>query len=228
MKQVAFIVTLVALCSAAYAGGNIVKYDQPVDPQGYIFNSMNVVGLYNVADDFLCTATGPITDVHWYGGYFWVEGPNQIRGFNIRFYLDDGKNGAGRPGSLVYDTVYAGNANETDTGQYGGDGFKIWQYALNIEPFWQYKDHRYWLSVSVLPGWDPFPNAQYWGWRNAPTVTGNQAVQAFYGDHQAMWAGASQTGYDMAFSLTTVPEPGAVTALAGLLLGLGGIVLRRK
>ena len=228
MNKILLFVAAMALCSAAYAGGNVVKYEQPVDQGGYIFNSMNVDGLYNVADDFVCNATGPITDVHWWGGYFWYEGPKNIQGFNIRFYLNDGKNGYGKPGSLVYDTVYGGNANETWTGGNGGDGFKIWKYGLNIEPFYQRKGETYWLSISVVPGWDPWALGEYWGVRNAAYVTGNSMNQAGYGDHQGMWAGGGATGYDMAFQLTTVPEPAAVTALAGLLLGLGGAILRRK
>jgi hypothetical protein len=231
VKSILLIVAVAGLCTTAYAGGNVIKYEQPVDENGYGYGSMNVLGTWNAADDFVCNGTGLVTDVHWWGVYYEEEGPLPIMGFNIRFYLDDGINGYGVPGTLVYDVVYSGNADETDTEMVGGDGYKIWAYKANIEPFYQKERETYWMSISALPGWDPFedPNLfRAWGWRNAVGITGYEGVQADYGDHQLMWSDAWGTGTDFAFVLTTVPEPAAVTALAGLLLGLGGAILRRR
>jgi hypothetical protein len=230
VKTILLVAAVAALCSAAYAGGNVIKYNQPVDENGSLLPSMNFNGTPNAADDFVCNGSGLVTDLHWWGSYTYSEEPLQIEGFNVRFYLNDGLNGPGKPGKLVYDVVYSGNAEETDTGKQDPQGFTIWSYAINIHPFRQHEGETYWLSISALPGWDPFGGSvpKLWGWRSALEVTGYEGVQALYGDHESMWYDAQPTGRDLAYYLTTVPEPGAVTAFAGLLLGLGGIVRRRR
>jgi hypothetical protein len=230
MRNTVLLLALALSCSPICLQAHAAKYDQPLDKSGITYNSMNYVpaaNLFNVADDFVCTQTGLITEVSWYGSYFYMPGPMDIAGFNIRFYADDRTDGLEAPGTLLYDVECPGNANEDTTGVFDADGYEIFSYTQPLptdvpepwEPFEQVEGETYWISISVIPGpeWeDPDPNISYWGLRTAPSVTGDPGVQADYddADHEGMWDGALSTGHDFAFALTTGDQPPELTVTA--------------
>jgi hypothetical protein len=99
----------------------------------------------------------------------------------------------------------------------------VYQYYVNLNPndwFHQEKDKVYWLSIqAILP-----TSAKQWGWHEANGHWIDYSVQKW---GESEWYLAC-SGHDMAFELTSVPEPASLFALGAGLLSLGGMVLRGR
>lgn len=190
-----------------------------------------------MADDWKCPDGLPVTDIHWWGSYWIPPGgytvysdllatapPGGIQGFNITFYDDipvDPSKGIyySRPGAVKKSLNISGTANETFYGTVnkgGGLTEDVYQYFVKLDPqdyFHQEKDKIYWLSIqAVLP-----TNVKQWGWHESIDHRYDYAVQQ-WGVESGWYVACS--GHDMAFELTTVPEP---ASFASLLMGIGTV-----
>jgi hypothetical protein len=176
------------------------------------------------ADNWRCPDGRPVTDVHWWGSYYFnTDGGNPVDAFEISIYDNDGSNGL--PGTLLYrQNLNLAAVNET---AYGVDtnGEEVYQYTAYLEnPFQQTQGEIYWLSIVALTeGTTRWP---MWGWHTAVNTDIETLLQGaaqstkdpdsenpiFGGQDANPWQDAQ---YDMAFELTTIPEPSLI-ALFGL------------
>ena len=198
-----------------------------------------------MADDWKCPDGRPVTDIHWWGSYWVPNGAYSvysdwltnapaggITGFNFTIYDDipvDPSQGIvfSRPGAVKKSFTIQGNANEVLHGTIDkGSGLTedVYQYYVKLPEndwFYQEKDKIYWLSIqAVLP-----TNAKQWGWHEADGHWIDYSVQKW--GSESGWYVAC-TGHDMAFELTTIPEPASLFALGTGMLALGGMVLRGR
>jgi hypothetical protein len=184
-----------------------------------------------VGDDFQCTQTGYIDDVHWWGSYLGTVQAPCYFDIGLWTYVVEDFSQPGVPINTVrvnlgqYQQAYYGSAGEED----------VYQYYINLadgwegERLWQEEGNLYFLTIQA--GYlvaCPNPN---WGWHEAITQWGDDAVQDLDpGVGIYLWEPIerSEQSLDMAFELSQVPEPGTM-ALFGLgLLGVRAWVRRRK
>lgn len=210
-----------------------------------------------LADDFLCTSTELITDVHLWGSWksdlLPTNGAGQVS-FRLSIYTDIPASGLGtysKPGTLLWSRDFA-------PGQ-----FQVRQWAANIDEGWydptlnDYTfpgDHTAWQYNFYIPAADAFLQegttmapkvywlgveafvddpAWQWGWKSSTTHWNDDAT---YIDPAGLWGELRypQTSQlpgqsmDMAFVLTSVPLPAAAWAGLGLLGLLGARRLRKR
>ena len=188
---------------------------------------------YVLADDFLCTNTGPITDLHLWGSWMNDQPALGAITFWLGIYSDvppSATNSFSHPGNLLWNQFFApgqysetfwtkGTENFLDPGppQILGPESNVWYYCFfPTNPLIQtgsiYSTNRYWLAA----------------YAQLPTGTGNQfGWKTTTGIHQdisvhAPWAGGpppvnpawlptlvASTGgpLDLAFMVTTPTNP---------------------
>ena len=143
-----------------------------------------------LADDFQCTQTGPITDVHIWGSWLNDRLPYDPTGaidptapsFKLSIHLDVPAGpapGYSHPGQEVWSTYFNpgtyharlwGPAQEhfydPNVGQIIGTDTQVWQYNFLIPPaaaFVQQQGTIYWLDVQALM---PTPDVMF-GWKTS-------------------------------------------------------------
>ncbi len=243
LRRIVAAMVVVALAAGGLSAqitpkGDPVKWSQPVDlEQGYDIGSYWRLGdpapTTVVADDWRCLDGRPVTDVHWWGSYLTGDTVG-LSGFEISIHADVPADALhpSHPGDLLYFTIL--NRQQFQEQFYFADGETVFQYNADLPvPFPQQQGQIYWLDIIGL-----VDNSTTWGWHTAvrpgPENGLDAAVMLF--DYSPVVGTPSYTQwgalYDfchvqMAFELTTIPEPGTF-ALAGTaaLMGLG--VLRRR
>jgi hypothetical protein len=157
-----------------------------------------------LADDFLCTETGPIRDVHIWGSWLYDQLPLDASGaqlnptaplFKLSIHADiprDPAGGPSRPGAELWSTVFNPNTYKArlwgtgdeffydpNVGQVIGTDTQIWQYNFLIPSalaFVQQKGTIYWLDVQAfLPNPTPGIN-QVFGWKTSLNHFNDDAV----------------------------------------------------
>jgi hypothetical protein len=189
-----------------------------------------------LADDFKCTETGPITDIHfWYS--FQQDLPSQVIRYDVSVYSDVPP-GPGmpysHPGQMLWGRSFeVGDVQQRLYGA-GSQGWycpenNYWQrpdhfnfYQANItniqDPFIQTMNSVYWLSIRIEVQDENFPV----GWKTSQNHWQDAAVW-YNPTHgwEPLYDPILGGQLDMAFVIT--PEPSSF-----LLLGLATLALRRR
>lgn len=193
-----------------------------------------------LADDWQCSWTGPVDDIHWWGS--WKGGEvGTILTFILSIHANivDGGEGFSIPGEQLWQREFDPDAvpidPPTDQGWYDPDeGTFIrpdhkayFQYnVVDIQdPFRQHKDTIYWLNISAIV----VETDKEWGWKSSENHWNDDAVFGHLdpagmplGDWRPMYEPPDFTQtLDLAFVIT--PEPATIA-----LLGLGALALLRR
>lgn len=212
------------LCPAVIRAGLVV--DHPgIQSGGPASDTLFVdsAGLENwqqLADDFTFSAAGPTTirRVSWlgfYGSSFESPPPPppQTETFRIRFYLP--RLADGLPGNVFFEDTIADPAR-TPTGQIIGVGAGPPEFSYQVDlatPLSLQPDTPYWIEIVQLGGLD-----SHFRWENAfVDQSGHAFKNSAFPDWQLVAPG------DLAFSLSTIPEP---QTLALIIFGVA--MLSRK
>jgi len=240
--------------SIAPALGDVSKWTQPPDTSadGYdVLASWKLDPVYNkvVADDFRCDQSGPITDIHVWGSWLFDQiAPNTS--FHLSIHQDVPAQGQtpSHPGALIgswdfapgsYTEIFYANVPDgghemfynPNNGQNIGTDTKIYQYNFTIpegQTINQEYGTIYWLDVQANVSGD---TTSLFGWK---TSIQHFQDDAAYGDNQAFGQAPSTwnelviagNSKDMAFEITTVPEPHLCALMTALVLA--GFAIRRR
>ncbi|MBI4579484.1 MAG: PEP-CTERM sorting domain-containing protein [Planctomycetes bacterium] len=214
-----------------------MHYPQLPDPQGW---DVNATWPKVLADDWKCSQTGPVNDIHFWGSWRYDQ-QYPISSIRVSIHSDipatpDQHSRPGEllwardflPGEFSYRPWGTGPQGwyDPNTGEYyRPDHFGIWQYNIvDIpQPFYQELGKIYWLDISVrLPAGVP----PWWGWKTSRDHFNDDAVWTDYGLPTLPWRELRdpimQESLDLAFVIT--PEPAGLLMLAGL----GGLALLRR
>jgi len=216
-------------------GQEIIKWSQPPLPyiptNGYNgWNQSSIEGQQIVADDWACTNSNPVTDIHWWGSFIgWsMPGipeqptPTLPIGFQITIWTDvpQGANDPfSHPGTILWQ-IYCTNFTWEFVG-WDFDPrnplappeacFKWSQDLLSEEWFYQEPGRGtniYWVSIAAV--YAAGQQIDYpWGWKTRPHDINSLAPDAAVAsDDVSPWGWSPiqyppGTPWDMAFELTT-------------------------
>ncbi len=175
-----------------------MHYPQLPDEAGWDVNATEPLVL---ADDFECTQTGWIQDLHWWGS--WKHGEETfIQYFAVAIAADipasESPTGYSMPGETLREWyIYEYNPVPIDPPTAEGwydpsiglvipdDHQSYYQYNVCFEDpaewFWQDSGTIYWLSISAVVE-DPTGYGYQWGWKSSIDHWNDDAVWAFWGE----------------------------------------------
>jgi hypothetical protein len=258
MRLLAYIVVIGLIALPAWADWNPgdsykMHFPQLPDPTGWdVYATDSIV----LADDWQCTETGPVTDIHFWGS--WQLGQvGVIQKFHLSIHADTARNPEGgvpfsHPGTTLWEQDFYPNQwteRLYGTGEQGWfnpntgesnrpDHQEFFQYNFrNITaPYVQSLGTIYWLDVSATIA---DPDNTHWGWKTADTSLyppPNQGRRyrddAVWNDIGSDWNALTDPeiegeSLDLAFVIT--PEPSTLAMLVGVsVLGIGTWLRRRK
>jgi len=254
MKMRTLLTISAVICTAITAqadwdpgDGHKMHYPQLPDPNGW---NVKVDGPNTVADDFLCTQSGPITDVHFWGSWM-DDSVGTIDLVHLSIHDDDRSGPYSKPGNLLWqinlDPSIAGSSirpwdpydPSLPQGFYDPNGQpplvapnnhgQTWQVNLQIpeqDAFTQQEGNIYWLDIHVVSDWVIGQPTPQFGWKTSPDHFEDDAVyeELITGEWFELFNPLPPNeSLDMAFVIT--PEPGSAMLA---ILGAGLCCLRRR
>jgi len=206
-----------------------MHFPQLPDPLGWGVDATYVEGVFPrncLADDWMCSESGPMTDIH-----FWGSWSNDTVGNLLAFTISIAADIPANPPSIPYSrpgvTLWERTFYPTEwvvsgpwdglQGWYDpGEGFYVpddhvlyWQYNIeNIEsPFIQEEGTIYWLSISAIVHADS--PQQRWGWKSSLNHWNDDAVHRYW--YELDWVELYEppsfiTSLDLAFVITRESE----------------------
>jgi hypothetical protein len=215
-----------------------MHYPQLPDPTGIDVNFRSPVVL---ADDWQCTETGAVSDVHF---WFSAQQDASVLIYNVHLSIHENIPAGGgvdysRPGALLWERDFAptqvtwrpygqgpqGWLDPSVTPPYYNPIDHTQYYQMNVtnilDPFYQYYGSVYWLDVSISSlnplGWKTSSSPQFmdtavWSMQGSPNWLPVYDPRS-----------PTQTKMDLAFVIT--PEPGSALLM---LVGVVGLLRRRS
>jgi hypothetical protein len=221
-----------------------MHFPQLPDPMGWDVNATYPKVL---ADDWECTESGPVTDIHFWGS--WADDiPGQIISVHVSIHTNVP---AGpdfqfsHPGDLLWErdfdpslfaVVAYGEGDEgwfdPNTGQYLEHNHMLY-HQINItdirDPFYQEVGGIYWLDVSVMVE-SPAGALAMWGWKTSQDHFMDDAVWSDVPTpgrsvDGALWNELFDpiTGESLDLAFVITPTPGTL-----VLLGIGGVLAAQR
>lgn len=235
-------ITILALAhSTSFAGETKLWSQQPYMARGYGYSSEIRLGSI-VADEWTYHAGTPVSGIGWWGEYWKtptspsyysdslpVSQPGGIDHFVIKIWSaaqpENGSEfGFSSPGTVLK-TFEAKSFTEA---YYGATqkGRSVYSYFMPITDqswFQEAKSGTYFISIQASGA----ETTKQWGWHESSDHTDTAAVQKFNGSG---WYTLENNVYtnDMAFEIFTAPEPGSMIILGSGLVGLAGLMIRRR
>ena len=170
-------------------GDHKMHFPQLPDEAGWDVNATypNVL-----ADDWQCSETGPVKDIHFWGS--WMHGNvGKIKAFHLKIYSDVPKNTDApysHPGNILWQGVFTdfgmipirpgsleGWYEPAGTALFPGDHNEYWQYDFLLEQaqwFQQTAGTIYWLCVSAEL--EQGQIGYQWGWKSSTVQFNDDAV----------------------------------------------------
>jgi len=242
-----------ALADWAVGDSYKMHFPQLPDPNGL---DVSFEAPRMLADDWLCTETGPVSDIHFWVSHQGGEIP-AILGLRVEIFenIPAPLDGFSMPGKSLWqgDLLPLGDDFDFATAS-GGTGQQGWfdpvtgQYIPNdhdsffqinltkiSDPFIQQKGEIYWLGISIdttnADGWKTADLDKY----PAPYTGRHFEDDAVYRLTDGSWAELvypighprELESIDLAFVITTVPEPASAT-LFGLAVVAFALHYRRR
>lgn len=250
------LVAVAVLLPAAPAGadwfpgdGHKMHYPQLPDPDGWDVRISNARRdpteplQWVVADDWRCTATGPVKDIH-----FWVSWMQEVEDEIVNLHLsihDDvpvGPDGWSVPGDLLWEWDLAPweytiqHYGTGDQGWYDPPFDDWWRpdhtnyYQINVadipDPFIQEEGNIYWLDVSVdLAGESETGKL---GWKTSLDHFNDNAVYWDLIGERWIELLDPETGAELDMAFVITPEPSSFVLAAMALTGLFILAWRRR
>jgi len=195
-----------------------------------------------VADDWKCLNGLPVTDFHWWGSY--IEGTPRspshegagVSSFELSIHSDVPADGAipSHPGELLWRRDFLVGPAVQEIYYSPGEDHDIYQYTLLLsrseDYFPQVENTIYWLNIIGRCSPDTV-----WGWHTAVRPGPLDAAVMIY-DYDpfegtySRWLSLydDQCNVQMAFELTTIPEPATIGLVGTAALMLAGLIYRRR
>ena len=201
-KKFVFVIVLIVcamLIAVSYVSAEVTKWQQLPDltSSGVDIRLDDADGVTRyVADDFQCTQSGPITDVHFWGSWK-CDLKCPITAILVSFYSDDANQPYSKPGQLLWQHRYmTGEFTETlyqdltPTYEWWWDPYfhdansmgdhQVWKYDINIDPRRAVRQQGtpstpqvYWLE---LQAWLPDSDNYRFGWKTSQEHWNDKAV----------------------------------------------------
>jgi hypothetical protein len=198
-----------------------MHYPQLPDEAGWDVHAMSLPQYaINLADDWRCTKTGWVKDIHFWGS--WRGGiPGVVLGYALRIYDDipagQSPTGYSMPGELLYETFADPEATSIEAPTFEGwydpvtslvipnDHRTYYRYDVYLDSinwFWQEIGNIYWLSIICVP---LSPEQYQWGWKSSKMHFLDDAVWGL--EYEWNWIDLWEppdfdTSMDLAFVIT--------------------------
>jgi len=222
-----------------------MHYPQLPDPNGW---DVQVTRPHILADDFKCTQSGPVNDVHFWGSWA-ADLVGNIASIHVSFHKDipAGADGTtySMPGEELWSRTFL---PEQFTVRQAGEGDQGYFIPDPIEPGVFPNDHKLYFQVNIVDIEDPFYQHQgiiYWldlqvtvsgpggdfGWKSSLDHWNDDAVYGFWNPENPapiQWLPLFDplTGETLDLAFVITPEPGTIVLL--VMGGLVGLARRKK